>query len=214
MARNFVSASNMKLEIGSAILTAVPLTIHCWWRPVSATPLARLFCISDGSTNNSFSLEQQAAGAIRAKVEAGGTNTTAASTAIVTAGAWNAACVIFTSATARAAYVAGTNKGTDTANKTPSGLNTTTIGDGGGAAFANGSIAEVALWNIALTDAEVLLLAAGISPLLIHPEALVGYWPLLHGYSPEIDLIKGNNLTLSNTPTVTDHPSICYRGKP
>ncbi len=74
----------------------------------------------------------------------------------------------------------------------------------------NGDIAECCLWNIILTDAEVALLATGIAPWFIHPEALIFYAPLLHGYSPEIDLMKGNNLTVTGA-TVVAHPPIRYR---
>lgn len=41
-----------------------------------------------------------------------------------------------------------------------------------------GDISEVGYWNVALTDADVAVLAKGVSPLLVRPEGLVAYWSL------------------------------------
>jgi hypothetical protein len=54
----------------------------------------------------------------------------------------------------------------------------------------------VALWNIALSDADVASLALGIHPFLVHPSALVAYWPLMGASSPEPNL-KSNTATMA-----------------
>lgn len=36
-----------------------------------------------------------------------------------------------------------------------------------------------AIWDVALSDAEVALLSRGASPMLVRPEALVEYWPMI-----------------------------------
>jgi hypothetical protein len=75
--------------------------------------------------------------------------------------------------------------------------------------FANGDIAEAAIWNIALVQGDWTSLAAGISPLLIHPESLIFYAPLLSGASPEIELIRANNMTVTGASAST-HTRMFY----
>jgi hypothetical protein len=78
-----------------------------------------------------------------------------------------------------------------------------------GATFANGTIAEVGVWNVALAAADFLALSKGISPLLVRPDALVAYWPLIGHASPEIDLRGRNELTVTGATQVA-HPRIMY----
>ena len=73
-----------------------------------------------------------------------------------------------------------------------------------------GEIAECALWNVALTTAEVDSLADGFSPLFIRPNSLIGYWPLGGAFSDYIDPIGGNTLSATGDPAAADHPRIIY----
>lgn len=70
-------------------------------------------------------------------------------------------------------------------------------------------IAEVALWSMALSDADVLALSRGLSPLRMHPEALVAYWPLLGRNSPENNF-KSNAAAMSVVGSLSQvaHPRI------
>lgn len=65
---------------------------------------------------------------------------------------------------------------------TPSGVNTTHVGarisSSLRGSYFDGIIADAGLWNVALSDEEVRLLACGASPLLIRPQNLVAFWPL------------------------------------
>ena len=72
------------------------------------------------------------------------------------------------------------------------------------------TVAECALWNVALTAAEIDALAAGFSPLFIRPGSLVGYWPLGGAYSDYIDPIGSNTLSATGDPAAADHPRIIY----
>lgn len=69
----------------------------------------------------------------------------------------------------------------------------------------NGYVAECALWNTALTDAEIESLAKGFSPRRIRPQSLVFYAPLLRNLQ---DLRQGLALTAVNSPTVASHPRV------
>lgn len=79
----------------------------------------------------------------------------------------------------------------------------------GGASFINGRIAEVGVWNVALSAAEVASLSKRYSPRLIRPQSLVSHWPLMGNASPEPDAWKHKyDLTLNGTGPKGDHPPI------
>ncbi len=75
----------------------------------------------------------------------------------------------------------------------------------------DGDIAEVGIWNAALTASEMASLGKRFSPRLIRPQSLKGYWPLTGKYSPEIDLARGNNGTVTGA-TASEHPRVYYPG--
>lgn len=93
---------------------------------------------------------------------------------------------------------------TDGANDFRIGLNSQ------GAHPASGRVAEVAVWNVALTDAEVAALAKGASPLKVRPVGLAAYYPLWGvGEAGEPDLSgNGQHLTETGTVTVADHAPV------
>ena len=70
-----------------------------------------------------------------------------------------------------------------------------------------GDIAECALWDVTLNADEAAALAAGYSPLLVRPSALVRYLPLIGRSSPELELIARANGTVTGATTAV-HPRI------
>lgn len=75
----------------------------------------------------------------------------------------------------------------------------------GSSIFFNGTIAEVGIWNAALTDAEIASLAKGITCDKIRPQSLVFYAPLVRDL---IDQKGGLAITNNNGATVANHPRI------
>jgi hypothetical protein len=84
--------------------------------------------------------------------------------------------------------------------------------------YFNGRVAEAAVWNVELSDANFAELAAGVSPLLVRPDGLVFYAPLIHGKSAsggdDYDIVGGVTLTDNATVTVADHPPVFYKSTP
>jgi hypothetical protein len=79
--------------------------------------------------------------------------------------------------------------------------------------YWDGAIAEAAAYSVTLSAGEISSLAAGVSPLLIRPDALIGYWPLGGAYTAnddDTDIVGGHALTDSGSPTGEDHPPIFY----
>lgn len=68
-------------------------------------------------------------------------------------------------------------------------------------------LAELAWWNVELTDAEVALLAAGFSPQFIRPQSLVHYFPLVRAVQ---DVRRSTSVTESGG-SVIEHPRVFYR---
>jgi hypothetical protein len=128
-------------------------------------------------------------------------------TAGYSANTWHHACGVVSSATSRTIYLDGANSATGTASITPSNLNVISIGrrPDGSFGLMNGLIAEVGIWNVALTAAEIASLAKGMTCDKVRPSALVFYAPLIRSLQ---DLSRAAAITNNNTATVADHPRV------
>lgn len=76
----------------------------------------------------------------------------------------------------------------------------------------NGDISELGIWNVVLDDAQIAGLAEGFSP-LNYSNGLKTYYPIIGRHSPEIELINGDDGTVSGTTTVV-HPRVFYGYSP
>jgi len=215
MARLFDDASNEYLEVGSVPDDAAPLTLACWFNcDDNSGNYYSLMGIGDVAAANYFwlLLEGSPTGQqVRAQIAAASAGVAETSTTW-TLNTWEHAAAVFTSNVLRAAFLDGGGKGTNTTDLTPSGLDNTTIGtlhmSSAYYYYMSGSVADAAVWNVALTDADVAMLALGLCPLLIRPDALVAYWPLGGIYGRhDNDLLGGYDMTAYNTPTWADHPT-------
>jgi len=214
MSRSF-NGSNQYFTQSSFLITAYPFSISLWAKSNSNSALQSPFsCADNGSSSLKiiiFHRGDVAGDPIEFYVQ-NGVTTFAQTTAGYTPGQWHHICAVGESSTSRAVYLDGGNKGTSTTSVSPyGGHNVTTIGVNGQSSYPhkfNGDIAEVAVWNAALTDADALSLAKGFSPLFIRPESLQTYWPLIRGHN---DRVGAYILTEVNTPGVSDHvPKIIY----
>jgi hypothetical protein len=75
----------------------------------------------------------------------------------------------------------------------------------GASLFFDGLMAEVGIWNAALTAAEVASLADGMTCDKIRPQSLVFYAPLVRNL---IDQKGGLTITNNNGATVATHPRV------
>ena len=71
--------------------------------------------------------------------------------------------------------------------------------------FFDGLIAEVGIWNAALTAAEVASLAKGMTCDKVRPNALVAYFPLIRDLT---EIRGGLAVTNNNSATVANHPRV------
>lgn len=216
MARLFVSASSQKATLASAPITGGPCSISFFANQTSAVQGSTFLSIGNAAGTRGMEFRWSGLGGTGVFFDSYGA-TTVASTAsgiTLTNGAWSHLAAVETSNSSHALFVNGPSNKFTTATDVGAhtGIDSFSIAQGPwGGAFYDGAIAEVGMWNVALTDDEVAALANGYSPLLIRPTSLVQYWPLFGNDSPELDRFKNsNNLTLVNAPTKADHPRIFY----
>lgn len=146
---------------------------------------------------------------LRYQVQAGGTTAAFNATVTISPNTWHHGCAIFAATNDHRIFLDGANKNTSATTVSPSSFTKTLIGaearSGAISHYFDGSIAEAAVWNVALSDDEVASLAKGFSPTLVRPDALVGYWPLFGNDSPEPDRWKSRfDMTVTGA-TKADH---------
>lgn len=187
MARAFGGTDQISLGDITALDSGSTATFFAWIKPSSFVGIRPIFSKANtGQINwnmyiqsSKLNYQGSAAGAGEAAIV--GATTLSLNT-------WYPVGVVRTG-TSRRLFVNGAQDASDSSGT--AFTNTTAAAMIGADAFGSshfaGSIAEVALWNVALPDADMAALAAGAHPLRVYPFSLVGYWPLWGAHSPEID---------------------------
>lgn len=210
MAALFDDAGDDSIQVASAILTGVPISMACWFNTNDISVTQSLMTITDASASDNFQLFIQATQEdVRARTRRD-SNVQAASSAQYTADTWRHACAVFAAVDDRRAFLDGGNKGTESTSQVPINLDVTTLGALRIADVVtqevSGLMAEAAIWNVALSDDEVAVLGQGYSPLFVHPQNLVFYAPLIRTIQ---DVVGAVTLT-NDGSTVAAHTRIRY----
>ena len=213
MARFFADASDQGLSVSATPISAAPFSVSAWIRCNDFTNLNGIFSIDNVGASGYFILRLAGTTGTPEFLAMDGDAQAASSCVLDT---WHQVGGITASSTSRFCYLDGVSGTEDSQNKNPGSLTTTWIGGAFAAANAHafdGDIAEVGLWDVVLTTAEMAILAKGYSPLFVRPASLVGYWPLINAGSAtgsEVDRVGGNTMTHTGSPTVSAHPRIIY----
>lgn len=218
MAYSFTAASSMNMSTGSSPITAEPITIAAWFYRLTNTSQAGICALNTliDSTTNRTRFLSLSGGSSNLIAVARDNNTLAPLAATNSSfpyslNTWVHGCAVFASNSSRTAYHSGGNSGSNsTVTMSDPGLNDITIGSRnnfvGPGVFMNGLIAEVGIWNVALTVAEISSLSKGFACNRIRPQSLVFYAPLTRNLTDA----KGRPITATNGPTVANHPRIYY----
>lgn len=208
MARDFVRASTQYLE-HAALLASPPFTVAAWVRPDDQTFSTIVAVGRSGAAAHWHYLGHDSA--VYASSRDGGTERFDTAAGTISAGAWSHVAGVWASSTSRIAYLAAGAGPGDTNSVSPVSLDRTTIGarnSAGSIVFPfDGLIAEVGLWDAALTDSEIAILNKAYSPLFVRPQNLIAYWPILGRTSPEIDPVGAADMTVTGA-SVADHPRV------
>jgi hypothetical protein len=222
MSRLFDDTSSQYLiNTSSAIVQGPPYTLACWG-----------YCDEDGTAPTAMSIGDKDSTSFWVRLtfkgnDAGdpilfqgfddiGANFAASTSTGFSVNTWHHLCAVAASSTSWNVLIDGGSKGTDTTSAAAwTSIDHAAIGviaRSSLGAYMSGRLAEAAIWSAALTDPEVATLAAGYSPLFVRPASLVAYWPLIGRTSPEIDIVGGYDMTLTNSPTTAAHSRIIYPG--
>jgi hypothetical protein len=212
MAYSFDGSTQYFSTTTGSLFADLPITMACWFITSNTTTNQGLLNICDNTTGGQ-GIRLNAQGAVAGdpiRILSVGTATGSADTTTgFTANTWTHACGVFASATSRTVYINGGSPGTNTTNSSGTGEDRLFQGvTRAASAFSNyfsGSLAEVGVWNAALTADEVLSLARGMSPSLIRPQNLTIYAPLVRNLT---DIKNGLTITNNGTATVSNHTRI------
>lgn len=185
-----------------------PMTFAAWFKPSSlpgAGNVATLISICNAGSTPYFGLVLN--GDNSDYVEArtyDGSYAAAATSAAPSTGTWYHGCAVFRANNDRSVFLDGGNEGTYSTSENPFGLSyigvACRIANSGLTELFAGELAEVAVWDVGLSDDEVESLADGYSPKFIRPGSLVFYLPMVRTYTP--DVIGNEAMTAVGTPTV------------
>ena len=213
MAYNFTTSSSQILDTGSTPITAEPLTLSVWFNRKDTSLQHVLLSVNKGAVASvgMFLISLPPSSSIANTVTNDGNFSTSSSSTTYSLNTWNHACGVFPSASSRTSWLNGVAGATNTETRAVSGVANVSIGgryvSTTPSFYANCLIAECGIWNVALSQDEVISLSKGVSAALIRPQNLVFYAPLIRDLVDERD---GRAITNVNGATVTDHPRI-YR---
>lgn len=210
MAYNFIRSNGVFLSVSNAIVSQTPLTIAAWSKhtDVNTAQVVVSICTNNGTHRFQIVLVANTA---RYRCNAVGASATgfAEATASATAGTWGHVAAVFSSDSSRTCYFNGGNSGTSSVTSTLSEtLSQVQIGSvyiNGNSNHMNGDIAEVGIWNAALTADEILSLSKGASSSMVRTQSLVFYAPLIRNLA---DIRGGLTITNNNSATASFHPRI------
>jgi hypothetical protein len=206
MAYDF-NGTSQYLNTSFAPASGTPMTIAAWVNPDNRPGVA--VCIYSTVDSDRFQIQFDATVTAATSVN-DGIIFGSASSASVSINQWSHICGIFNSSNNRVSYTNGTAGSANTTNVAPvSSFNSILIGAqqsaGSKVTYLDGRIAEVGIWNAALTAAEIASLAKGMTCDKVRPQSLVFYAPLVRDL---IDQKGGLAITNNNSATVANHPRV------
>ncbi len=192
----------------SAPVSAPPFSILIWFKSDSIALYQTLFWLGDKDTSNNqwrlFAAGGDTGDPLWWHAEDGGSDQ-AKSTSGYSANQWHMAVGVEASSTSRAVYLDGGNKGTNTTDLSPANADRIRLGYAGDTTPDNptsAKIAVAAVYNMALSDADVIALwngGDGVLPTSVQSGNLVSWW--LGGDENDNDQKASNDLTAIGSPT-------------
>jgi hypothetical protein len=188
-----------------------PFTIAGWFKSDSIA-VSQMIASLEVTASSDYNV-LQAAGAetgdpVRAMTYAT-TWAVAATTSGYSAATWTHCGGVFTAPGNRSAFLNGGSKGTNTTSQSVAGTN---LGIGAykitvPALFFDGKLAYIGIWDIALSDANMVTLAGGANPTTVEPDHLVHLYTL---FANGNDSVGTAHLTLVGTPSFdgSDDPEV------
>lgn len=208
---------NEGIYIDSTPLSVLPLTLSIWFNADQNTISEFMFTINNnGLSNDRFCLNTHGSiggDPVGVSWRDAGSTSLLSTTTGYSLDTWHHACGIWATTTDTRVFLDGGGKNTNVVTDKNPSVSRVSIAflRGYGDSLFNGSLAEGAAWSAALSDREVAALAKGYSPLLIRPQSLIIYVPMVRGDNN--DLIWGQTYLNTGTPDIVPHPRVLYPRK-
>lgn len=222
MARDFSGSTNSYLyDSGANFSGWGAVTMAVWFNPDVSSGTQTLMCVTDDDVSDRYMWLYAGATTIAFTTRWGSSaQGTGGAGGTYSTGQWHHACAIRAGDTDRRVFLDGGGKATGSGDDGFSSasfppdcvalgaLRRTTVQD-----YLNGKLAWPCIWNVALTDAEVTTLAAGVHPFLVRPESIVWFAPLTGATSGnEVDIIGGRTLVKPGTVGTAESPLVSMGG--
>ncbi len=215
MGITFASASSENLynTSGSPISTA-PFSMACWFNTTEMTNGKTLMSIgANGEPNFHHDMLLTGSGpgntaGVQSFTDTG--NDFALTSTSYSSGVWHHVAGVFAATNSRTVQLDAAGKGTDTGTRAVTGKDSVTIGmtsDSSPTNYMDGIIAVPCVWDVALTDDDVLALASGAHPLTVRPANIQAFWELAH-VTDLRDPVGDFDLTASGGATAEDPPAV------
>lgn len=212
MSVTFDSASSEYLEWYTAPVSAPAFTICAWIKTSNLTNNQAIVQIQDKDLpdkRHRIAFRGATAGdPVQVYSQSDAPNGLAESTTGLSSATWHCVVGVFTGNANRTIYLDGGSSASNTTSIAPTGMDSISIGRNGDSTpseYFDGKIAEVCVWNSALSPADIASLAAGERPSAISPANIKFYAPLKSKYDAAF---LGASVTVGGTPTFDpdDHP--------
>ncbi len=221
MSRNFDGSTGfLSWTQVAALRPVLPVTVAAWINPDTITAGDGIFTTNKVSATNRGLWFQITNGTGNLEASYGdNTGTTASdrrskvSTGAVTTGSWQHVACCIRGAGDMDIYIAGSDAGGSYSGSGGTLTHSASFGGMVAEVVSNtfdGRLAEVGLWTVSLSAAEILALAKGVPPAKIRPDVLLGYWPVYGAADPEINLgtTPSKQATLNGTAPLADHAPV------
>lgn len=205
MAYNFNGSQTLS---NSTLNQNVPLTVSFWARPTNAPGAWQdMLSIGDpGGDQYALSLAFDNSGKLNAYSYTAGGFFQSISSTIYTRNVWHHCVGVWASTSSRTSYLNGI------ASATATGTGTITFVRLAIASWVTlsadrliGDMADIGIWNTALSAQEISSLSRGVSCSKIRPQNLRFYAPLIRSIQ---DIKNGFIISSNGGPTITTHPRI------
>jgi hypothetical protein len=193
------------LQWDNVPISAAPFSISIWGKTIDDTDdYQTMLGIGQSGTDHFWRLRlRPVSGSVDWTAEDSSSAGKASTTAVPNVNEWFHIGAVEAASNSRRILLDGANEGTNTSDIVPSSVDTTWIGqldDGSPSDRFRGPLGHFAIWDAALTNAEIRSLAKGASPKQIRIGNLIRYWPL-NGHSPEPSVVGGSSpMTLFGSP--------------
>lgn len=183
-----------------------PFTINMWVYPVTVVGGVNIIAAFHNSSDNQvfrFALNGTTTRALFSAFDT--TVANAASLTTYNTSAWNMITGVGTSSTSRTVYLNNGGSATNNTAKTPTSPTAWILGGnwsaGAPAPSFEGYMAEVAIWDVALSTDEIASLYTGVKAQFIRPGNLKMYAPIIR----DIIDVRGNTTSITNNNTTVQN---------